>query len=70
MFDSIISVASMAVQAWGAATAAMGLVNLGEGNSQQNAAKKDEGFNKIVGGVIIFVVGTLVVPQISQFLSL
>ena len=69
MFDTIISVASLIVQGWGAAQGVMGLINLGEGNSQQNAAKKDEGFNKIVGGVIIFIVGTALVPQLSQFFS-
>lgn len=69
IIDAIISLASTAVQALGAAQGVMGLITYGEGHSQQNAAKKDEGFNKIVGGVIIIIVGTVLVPQLGQFFS-
>ena len=69
MFDQILSFASLAVQGWGAALAIVGIINFGEGNSQQNASKKEEGMGKIVGGAIIFAVGTAVVPLLSGFLS-
>lgn len=69
MFDSIISFASLAVEGWGAALAIIGIINFSEGHSQQSAAKKEEGFGKIVGGAIIFAVGIGVVPQLAQFFS-
>lgn len=69
MFTTIISFASLAVEGWGAALAIIGIINFSEGHSQQNAAKKEEGMGKIVGGGIIFAVGVAVVPLLSQFLS-
>ncbi|MCM1103269.1 MAG: Maff2 family protein [Clostridium sp.] len=69
MFATIISFASLAVEGWGAALAIIGIINFSEGHSQQNAAKKEEGMGKIVGGAIIFAVGVAVVPLLSQFLS-
>lgn len=69
MFETIINFASLAVQGWGAALAIIGIVNFSEGHSQQSAAKKEEGFGKIVGGAIIFAVGLKAVPLLSQFFS-
>ncbi len=69
MFETIISFASLAVEGWGAALAIVGIINFSEGHSQQNAAKKEEGFGKIVGGAIIFAVGLAVVPQLATFFT-
>ena len=55
-FDTIIQFASMGVMAWGAVYAVVGIINFSEGHSQQNAAKKEEGMGKIVGGGVIFAV--------------
>ena len=69
-FDDIIQFASMGVMAWGAALAVVGIINFSEGHSQQNAAKKEEGMGKIVGGGVIFSIGLLLVPQISSLLTI
>lgn len=69
-FDTIIQFASMGVMAWGAVYAVVGIINFSEGHSQQNAAKKEEGMGKIVGGGVIFAVGMLLVPQISSLLHI
>jgi hypothetical protein len=68
-FDEVIRYASMGVMAWGAGLAVVGIINFSEGHSQQNAAKKEEGMGKIIGGGVIFAVGMLLVPQISTLLS-
>ncbi len=69
MFETILQFASLAVSGWGAALAIIGIINFSEGHTQQNAAKKEEGMGKIIGGGIIFAVGTIVVPQLSQFFT-
>lgn len=69
MFDTIIQYASLGVQGWGAALAIIGIINFAEGHSAQEAAKKTEGMGKIVGGGIIFAVGTAVVPLLSSFIA-
>lgn len=69
VFDSILKYAGLAVQGWGAAIAIVGIIDFANGNSQQNAAKKDEGFGKLVGGAVIFAVGTVVVPLLKNYLS-
>ena len=66
VFNEVIRFASMGVMAWGAALAIVGIINFSEGHSQQNAAKKEEGMGKIVGGGVIFVVGSVLVPQIAS----
>ena len=63
LINSIIDFASIAVMAFGAAIA------IGEGKSQQNAAKQEEGMTKIVGGAIIIVAGLALVPQIGEFIT-
>lgn len=68
-FDEVIRYASMGVMAWGAVFAVVGIINFSEGHSQQNAAKKEEGMGKIVGGGVIFAVGMFLVPQISSLLA-
>ncbi len=69
IFNQIIDFASMGVMGWGAALAIVGIINFSEGHSQQNAAKKEEGMGKIIGGGVIFAVGMLLVPQISSLLN-
>lgn len=61
-----INWASMGVSAFGAAFIIAGIIDLGEGSSQQNAAKKNEGISKIVGGVMVMLVGITLVPQIRN----
>jgi len=68
-FDTVLDYASMAVMAFGGAIAIAGILNFGEGKSQQNAGKQDEGMTKIVGGGIIIAVGLLLVPQLSTLLT-
>lgn len=68
-FKTVISYASMGVMAWGAGLAVVGIINFSEGHSQQNAARKEEGMGKIIGGGVIFAVGMFLVPQISELLQ-
>lgn len=69
-FNTILDFASMAVIAFGAGIAISGIINYGEGKSQQNAGKQDEGMSKIVGGGVILLVGLLLVPQLSTLISI
>ena len=59
----------MAVTGFGGAIAIGGIIDFGEGKSQQAAAKQSEGMTKIVGGGIIIAVGILFVPQLSSLLT-
>lgn len=68
-FESILDFASTAVTCFGAAVAITGIINIGEGKSQQNAGKQDEGMSKIVGGGIIMALGIFLVPQLANMLS-
>lgn len=68
-FNTIINFASVAVTVFGAGVAIVGLINIGEGKSQQNAGKQDEGMSKIVGGGIIMALGIFLVPQIAGLLT-
>ena len=68
-FDTVIKYASMAVVAFGGGVAISGLVNYGEGKSQQNPGKQDEGMSKIVGGGIIIAVGLFLVPQLASLFT-
>ena len=68
-FKTVISYASKGVMAWGAGLAVVGIINFSEGHSQQNAARKEEGMGKIIGGGVIFAVGMFLVPQISELLQ-
>lgn len=67
-FETVLSYASMAVMAFGGGIAISGVINFGEGKSQQNAGKQDEGMSKIVGGGVIVAVGVLV-PQLITLLE-
>lgn len=69
-FNDVINYASMGVMAWGAVLAVLGIINFSEGHSQQNAARKEEGMGKIVGGGVIFVVGMTLVPKIIDLLTI
>lgn len=66
--DTIITFASGVVSIFGAGVAVNGFVDYGQGKSQQNAGKQDEGMSKIIGGIIIIAVGFLLVPQISTLI--
>lgn len=70
VFNDVIRYASMGVMVWGAALAIVGIINFSEGHSQQNAAKKEEGMGKIVGGGVIFVVGLSLVPKLASMISM
>ena len=69
-FETVLNFASMGVTAFGAGVATSGIVNYGEGKSQQNAGKQDEGMSKIVGGGIIMAVGLLLVPQLLSLFNI
>ena len=68
-FNTILSFASMAVAGFGGGVAISGLMAIGEGKSQNQPGKVDEGVSKIVGGGVIIAVGILLVPQLATFLS-
>lgn len=68
-FNQVLDFASVAVSAFGAGVAISGVINYGEGKSQQNAGKQDEGMSKIVGGGIIVAVGIFLVPKIADLFS-
>ncbi len=68
-FTEIIEYASIAVIAWGGVTALTGVTEMGEGKSQNNAAKRQDGMEKIVGGAIIAAVGAGLVTIIPALLS-
>lgn len=68
-FDTIIQFASLAVTGFGGSIAIGGIIDLGEGKSQQAAAKQSEGMTKIVGGGIIMMVGVFLVPQLASLLT-
>ncbi|MCI6552983.1 MAG: Maff2 family protein [Lachnospiraceae bacterium] len=69
-FNVVLQYASMGVTAFGGGIAISGIINYGEGKSQNNAGKQDEGMSKIVGGGVIIVVGLLLVPQLSTLISI
>lgn len=68
--ETLLQYASMAVTAFGGAIAISGLLNIGEGKSQQNAGKQDEGMSKLVGGCAIILIGILLIPQLSSLLTI
>lgn len=69
-FDTVLKFASMAVTGFGGSIAIGGVIDFGEGKSQQAAAKQSEGMTKIVGGGIIIAVGILLVPQLSSLIQI
>ena len=69
IFDEILKFASMAVTLFGGAISIGGIIDSGEGKSQQAASKQSEGMTKIVGGGIIVAVGVFLVPQLSSLIS-
>lgn len=68
-FNTVLKYASMAVIGFGGAIAISGIIDFGEGKSQQAAAKQSEGMTKIVGGGIIIAVGVFLVPQLATLLT-
>lgn len=69
-FNEVLKYASLAVTGFGGSIAIGGLIDFGEGKSQQAAAKQNEGMTKIVGGGIIIIIGVLLVPQLSSLLTI
>lgn len=68
-FETVLTFASMAVTGFGGSIAIGGIIDFGEGKSQQAASKQSEGMTKIVGGGIIVAVGVFLVPQLSSLIS-
>lgn len=68
-FTEIIDYASIAVIAWGGVVALIGVTKMGEGKSNNNAAEREDGMAKIVGGAIIAAVGAGLVTIIPSLLS-
>lgn len=68
-FNEVLRFASMAVTGFGGAIAIGGIIDFGEGKSQQAAAKQSEGMTKIVGGGIIIAVGVLLIPQLITLIK-
>lgn len=58
--------ASAIVAVGGAVLFVMGLIDFAEGKSQHNPNAKQEGLNKMVGGIAIILVGIGLVPQIRN----
>lgn len=69
IFESVIEFAKMAVAAFGAGIAISGIVNFGEGKSQQNQGKQDEGMSKIVGGGVIVAVAYGLIPLLANMVT-
>lgn len=69
-FETVLQFASLAVTAFGGGIAISGIINIGEGKSQQNAGKQDEGMSKLVGGGVIIIVGLLLIPQLSSLITI
>ncbi len=69
-FEIVLKFATMAVIGYGGSIAIGGIIDFGEGKSQQAAAKQSEGMTKIVGGGIIIAVGVFLVPQLSSLISM
>lgn len=68
-FNEVLRFAAMAVTGFGGAIAIGGIIDFGEGKSQQAAAKQSEGMTKIVGGGIIISVGVLLIPQLITLIK-
>lgn len=64
----IIDFVATCIMAYGAGYAIVGLINFSEGHSQQNAAKKEEGIGKVIGGASIFGAGLALIPLIKELL--
>lgn len=64
--NEAVTWASAAVCAFGAGFIIAGIIDLGEGNSQQNAAKKNEGISKLIGGIMVCLVGIVLVPKVRD----
>ena len=68
-FETVLQFGSMAVAGFGGGVAISGLMDIGQGRSQQAPGKVDEAVSKLVGGGVIIAVGILLVPQLITFLS-
>lgn len=69
IFESVINFAKMGVAAFGAGIAISGIVNFGEGKSNQNQGKQDEGMSKIVGGGVIIAVAYGLIPLLTNMVT-
>ena len=68
--DTIQSLATLAVEAYGMVLALNGLILFSEGKSQHNAGAQSEGMSKMMGGGVVFLAGLKVVPAIFGMLSI
>lgn len=67
--QEVVNFMALAVKGFGAGAAVVGLIDFSEGRSQNNAGKKEEGMNKMMGGGIIFLVGQILVPKLINFFT-
>ena len=68
-FATVLEFAKLAVMAFGGGIAISGIINIGEGKSQQNAGKQDEGMSKLVGGAVIIIVGLFLIPELKNLIT-
>ena len=68
-FELMLKYASVIVTVTGGGIGISGLMDMGQGKSQHNAGKQDEGVSKLVGGGAIMAVGVFLVPQLSSLLT-
>lgn len=67
--DIIQNFAKLAVQVYGGAIALNGLLTFSEGKSQHNAGAQSEGMSKMLGGGVVFLAGSVLVPAIFNMIS-
>ena len=68
-FNVVLQYASMGVTAFGGGIAISGIINYGEGKSQNNAGKQDEGMSKIVEGGLMMNVCPVIVQETVECLK-
>ena len=66
--DLTLAFAGGAVMFYGAGFVINGASTYGEGKSQHNAGKQNEGMAGIIGGIIVICVGLFLVPELKNFL--
>lgn len=53
----------------GAGVAVWGIVNLLEGYGNDNAGAKSQGMKQLMAGIGIFIIGTVLVPQLADLID-
>lgn len=69
LVNDITNVVKLAVCGWGAWLAVQGGMLYSEGNGDNSTIKKQEGGGKMIGGVVIVLIGWNVVPKIFTYLT-